>query len=519
MQIAKAINVKQKTVSTYLSENPPYDAALSAETQYKLLNFLISQETETLYQSGKLIDYQNFPEFDCMGYYYCQFSEDTPVSEELKTKTLAYLLFLLNNFHITGTYVVYSKQFIQFSPSLYRLIIRQVDASYHYALLLPSTFDKAFEGSLQQQLEGFRKNYQAMGSEWIEKNKQTIIETIEIYTFQYHVNWFYYHMDVAAFSKIWDALIAFLKSIVYQQEIQLPTEEDKIYQAILMKQLAALLNAIHTPSHNPKECRLRAKEILNAMEKGGESLKMRLFENIFSIIYKLKPVDQRKKHIKKMPSFERTIKTLCSLPMEIQEVILDNADVFFDFEEDFEKDMLYIFIHRVANTYIGQLANIDIDIMSEIEKIVFNGMYFFMAELEGMDTNLLIDSDMHPHMVIPDGFEKIYKFLKKYINMCEQAEWIEENKNLIEKTVFSEKNEMKFRQHISESLCKNVNVLEVIRCKLEFEPYGWYLWGLLKMGIQSNPEKIYQTISKCLNADDVCILSEVYIHEKETDYE
>ena len=485
-QIAKVINVGQKTICIYLNPNPPYDVKLSTEKQYKLLYFLITQGIEHLYQSGKLVDYRKFSNFDYMGYYDCKISERKQILKQLKTNLLCYLVFLLNdNYYMKYIFEKHMPKYIQFSSCIYHLIAKQIESSCRYAYTLPTIFDKKFEIWNQQ------------------KSEET-----EDYSFHYRINYFYYWMNYNTFDKIFQTLVYYLRCMVNQQDFQFSAETDRVYGEILTKHLKALSNFLCTFSQ--KDRRMKAKEILRAIEENEIALKYTLFKSITSITHDLTPIGKRKMfHCRKKPSLERTIEVLCSLPLETQEIILENAGAFFDFDENFEQDMTYLYLYK-----IGTIALLETGIWQELEKIVFNNMFFY---LEGEYFKRMREFfGISPYEEICEGYKEFFEFWGNYINMCGNFQRIGDNKK---EACFSEKNKSRFQQYVSETLCNHVNVLEVIRKKLKFDVFDWYLWGLLQIGIRTNPKETYATIARYVSTEDILILTNVYLYEEKTDYQ
>ena len=472
-QIAKVINVGQKTICIYLNPNPPYDVKLSTEKQYKLLSFLITQGIKYLYESGQLVDYRKFLDFDYMGYYDCKISERKYISSKLKTKMMCYLLFLLNESDsIEPIFREYITEYIKFSPCLYNLFLKQIESIYRYACTIPTIFDPKFEV-------------------WNQRKS----ERIKDYSFHYQVNYFYCRINRNEFLNIFQTLVIYLKCIVKQQNFQFPTEKNNVYYEILSKHLKALNSFLG--AFNKKDRKMKAKEILKAIEKNEFTLKGKLWVNIQNIPPIFIPIEKREvpHHSRIRPSLEHTIEALCSLPMETQEIILENADAFFDFDENFEKNMLYLLMPKRK-----------LEIGDDLEKNVFNRMLLY---LEGDFFKTLEDIwGISPYEVIYEHYKEFSEFWGKYINMCGNFQHIHENST--KETSFSPENKERFQQYVSETLCNHVNVLEVIGRKMAFDVYDWYLWGLIQVGIRINPEKTYAIVAQRLNVEDILTLINVH---------
>ena len=505
-QLGDFIGVTQKTISIYL--NPKSNVKFNAETQYKILNFFVSQNIDEIYSpsDGNKIFVNNYlknGKFDYLGYFIL-------FQKEWDAK---YLFLLMQNKKIYSKIDKKMRFYIlHYPPVLHHLIEKQFEACLRFAEILPSSTNLLETSEFQEKLRvlertQLRKHGKQL--EFIKKEK----EILSLEQQRFGIYKIYQNLDseiyIKMLEKILDEIIMAFEKKIMQQEILIDKYPVSDYDIILQMHLEAVVN--YQLLGTKKEQIEFIKQVKIAFTELTESDKIKLFGDLQTIVGNTKPNAKRISQ-KKLPSIDDIVKSLCSFPPALQDILLEYSSVFFNFDDyfyfhfwTFKNHILYPFMKKILKNDLTS------SVITKIESKAFERLLW----------NLTMDYEEDGTMY---GLGKIYsyEYMHKKLQQVKLQESLEiyiklyslsyeTIPDLLEQEfTYSEKNKQRFLEKISNMKQENLeNLLEIISYKLKFYPEDWYLWGLIQIGMNVNSKKIYAEILKVFNgAEEIIELTE-----------
>lgn len=471
-EMADFCGVEQKTISSWLNPDKKY-TNFSAERQYQILNFLFSQSMKqmgTALFSLEIPDYLD--DFDYLGYY--------AIRQELK-HYLRYpkkFFCLMQNREILSEADKRMIDYTDMPQELYFLLMRQFEACLRYAKYLP----------------GSQKQYQAHSV--------------------------YEQLDFSMFFRIFQNSFSALRTKSEQNAIYIMQKPGSVHDRILQRHLKAVSNCqfLGTKQEQHDEIQL----ILDSFSAWDKKNYEQLYQKLIEIMQNFTPISER---VPKRASLraEQVTEQLRKLTDAEQDIILNHVPAFLDtinhdnqfiasFQcRSFKSTLFYPLLKKMLCTADKRR------IIREMESEVFKH-------------GVRIDYDEEGKMIFYNDYDKNYKSIKTmyrtvnhslqiYLTMsklkspkkrhdaislptvCDPVEKYQAYEEYQKKKNNAFVNFTKNAKSLL-AVFPETDILEILLDKLEFSPEDWYLWGLMQIGIRTNPGMTVQKMLDFLETPD-----------------
>ena len=471
--IADFMGVDQKTVSFWMNpgKNKKY-TKFSTKRQYQILNFFFSQSMKNLGIGMYSLKFRENQanNFDYLGYYtICQ-------NLEYYLKFPQSFFYLMQNGKILSEVDKFMIDYIDMPKELYLMLMRQFESCLRYTKYLPSSINDY----RQEQFLSIFKNgdFSDTFEYYYPKMKQ-----------QYDS---YKELDFGTFFKIlqdiFSAFRAKAEMIAYKKGYSLNTMH---HLTMFQRQAKSVLEC---PFFGTKlEQYYEIQQILAAFSQWNIPEYEKLYKKIVSMMENDEIYEKSKKAY--FISSSEAAAELSHIPEEYQKLILNYLPAFLDLDFlwgriSFESSIFYPFIKKMLITQNKT------SIIREMETEIFkysNG--FHQGGLQYID-------ETPTYQMIKTAYRKNHDRLQIYLSICK----IRERSILYEHNFYG--NAMQLNQafdkytHHSSFPYRATNILEFILDKLCFSAEDWYLWGLVRIGMDINPEMTIQKILDFLGTPD-----------------
>lgn len=482
-EMADFLKISQKTISTWL--NPEKDTRFSTELQYQILNFLFSRSMKYMGMEmyGLKFPINQVNNFDYLGYYAIN------QESEYYLKSPVSFFYLMQNGNILSEVDTLMIDYIDEPLELYLMITRQFEVAFRYAKYLPavqqsqeyinfscSDFDK-FLTDVTYWLKN-RENITHIngGNSIVAQHKEAIRKCPFLNTQKDEI------------SKICSALL--------KMKTNPENEKEKDYQKLYRQLMHIVQNAIPVQERRPKPEQLSIEETIEKL--GFEKLDIIL--NHITAFFDTIDYDKRFFHTVESKSSNYTIEYTLFYPFmkkmlhinDKEKTICEMETVLFGhkFHNDYFYDKEYGW--QLSETKIGDKSYKGIKTMYRTIENALQ-VYLTMSKLSNPENR------KREKTICYLKFDDSYTVTDLYWN-CHEELSFEECEKILEKSKKikeeNEKNLFIFKKNAEQMLIEfpEMNLYEFLVDKLEFSPEDWHLWGLVQIGMRTNPEKMIQKI-------------------------
>lgn len=472
--IADFMGVEQKTISSWMNpgKNKQY-TRFSTKRQYQILNFFFSQSMKYL---GIEMFSLKFPEhqannFDYLGYYAIH------QNLEYYLKFPKSFFYLMQNGKILSEVDKFMIDYIDMPKELYLMLMRQFEACLRCTKYLPSSIEDYRQRQYLSVLEN--RDIPDTPISYYPEMKQ-----------QYDI---YKNLDFSTFFKIvqntYSALQAKAEILMNKKGYSWNQNTADHFPFTMLERQMQAVSAC--PFFGTKsEQYYEIQQIRSAFSNWKISEYRELYKKIISMLEN-DEIYENSKQAYFISISEAAVELSCRPEVELilhhLPAFLD-LDFLFNFSNNdipFESSIFYPFIKKMLVT--KNKTSVIREMEAEISKYS-----------SGSFTNLIIEN--HNYQSIKTEYRKNHDKLQKYLSVCKIKE-LDMISYLSHFDFHSEsENAVRLYEAFDNYMCNlnfsygETNILELILDKLRFHAEDWYLWGLVRVGMDVNPGMTVQKI-------------------------